>query len=278
MHLDSKQLTELQDAMTGYIAGHKNRSVASLARRAGVGQSTVRRLLNGTAVNPDFETLIAVLKVIFTADQAVAFIKTIDPELSKHIESIYGGLPAPEPTDVRLNRLLEDENSYIIFQLASMSPGTTRESLIRILGEKAESDLDYLIEQGVVAEAHGVIRSLLGKDGKAFAILDVHTALKTVMHLVKRFDPSLCGSHACALTTIAGPVSEQGLVDIRDEIERATRVIDSIKQRNPGTIPVYINLLMNLFDSEAYRNPKPRRKGASLAPDELEDGTTLGTP
>lgn len=247
--------------MTSYLGGHKSRSVATLARRAGVGQSTVRRLLNGTAVNPDFETLIAVLKVIYTADEAMAFIKTIDPELSKHIEAIYGGLPAAEPTDKRLNRLLEDENSYVIFQLASMEPGTNRESLIRILGEKAEADLDYMIDQGIVSESNGVISARV----KDFAISDVHTALKTVLHLIRRFDTSLSGTSASALSTLAGAVSEQGLIDIRDEIERSTRVIDSIRQRNPGKIPVYVNILMNLLDSDAFRHVSEPRAGASAS-------------
>lgn len=262
MHLNAQQLTTLHEAMTNYLGGHKSRSVATLARRAGVGQSTVRRLLNGTAVNPDFETLIAVLKVIFTADEAMAFIKTIDPELSKHIEAIYGGLPAAEPTDRRLNRVLEDENSYVIFQLASMAPGTNRESLIRILGEKAETDLDYMIEQGIVSESNGVISARV----KDFAISDVHTALKTVHHLVRRFDTSLGGSSASALSTLVGAVSEQGLIDINDEIERSTRVIDSIRQRNPGKLPVYVNILMNLLDSDAFH--REFRAGASDARDQ----------
>lgn len=262
MHLNSQQLSTLHEAMTSYLSGHKSRSVATLARRAGVGQSTVRRLLNGTAVNPDFETLIAVLKVIFTADEAMAFIKTIDPELSKHIEAIYGGLPAAEPTDRRLNRLLEDENSYVIFQLASMEPGTNRESLIRILGEKAETDLDYMIDQGIVSESNGVISARV----KDFAISDVHTALKTVRHLIRRFDTSLGGTSASALSTLVGAVSEQGLIDIHDEIERSTRVIDSIRQRNPGKLPVYVNILMNLLDSDAFhREPRAGATDARAA-------------
>lgn len=252
MHLNTNQVAELQEAISTYLAGHRSRTVATLARRSGVGQSTVRRIMNGTAVNPDFETLIALLKVIFTADQAMAFIKTIDPELSQHIESIYGGLPSPAPTDTRINRILEDETSYMIFQLASMEAGTTREALKRILGTKAEKDLGYMIEQGIVTETNGLIKANVSN----FAISDVHTALKTVHHLVRQFDTSLKGTPASALATLIGAVSLQGLSEIRDEIERSTRVIESIRLRNPGSIPVYVNVLMNLLDSDAYRNPR----------------------
>lgn len=248
MHLNTEQLAELKQGISSYLAGHKSRTVATLARRAGVGQSTIRRMQNGAAVNPDFETLIAILKVIYPAEQAVGFISTIAPELSDHIASIYGGTPPPEPTDVALNRLLENEGYYVIFQLASMARGTTRETLSRVLGKKAEADLEHLIKQGFVSEAHGVIRSRVDN----FAITDIRTALATVMHLVKRFDTTLTGTNASALATIAGSVSQQGLTEMRDEIERAVRTIEGIRQRNPGTIPAYTNIMMNLLDSDAY--------------------------
>lgn len=279
MHLNTEQLAELRQGISSYLTGHKSRTVATLARRAGVGQSTIRRMQNGTAVNPDFETLIAILKVIYPAEQAVDFISTIAPELSDHIASIYGGAPLPEPTDVALNRLLENEGHYMIFQLASMARGTTRETLRRVLGKKAEADLEHLIEKGVVSETQGMIRSRVDN----FAISDIRTALATVMHLVRRFDTTLNGTNASALATIVGSVSQQGLAEIRDEVERAARTIDAIRQRNPGTIPAYTNLMMNLLDSDAYHHScqasgKATRRSAATSSGQRESSAAQPLP
>lgn len=248
LYLDESQLKGLQQSINSYLDGHKNRTIATLAKKAGVGQSTLRRIVQGQANNPEFETLIAILKVILSNEELAEFIEKINPDIGNTMRHIYSNTYTRELTADAINRILEDEVSYFVFQLANFKGGTTREDVLRLMGQSALYTLDHMIDTEYLHESGGVITS----KRKKFAISNVKTTLKTIQHLISRFDTSLIGTDAATITTLNGSVNHTGLKKIRKIVLKAAEEINTVRDNHTGNIRFYANMFMNLFDKKPF--------------------------
>lgn len=265
MHLNEIHQKKLKHWIHTYLEGHESRSIATLAKKANVGQSTLRRIIQGQANNPEFETLIAILKVILSNDELASFIEGLDPDLSKTMKTIYCSSSSKTSSQSNFLRALEDELGYFIYELSNLDGGTTREDIVRLFGISALDTLDQLIEDKFLIETNGTI---FGKKLDK-ANLPAKTSLKTLQHCLKRFDTSMLNKDIATFFLVNGSLSLLGLYKVKSLLDSLHLEIEQVKRVHKGNIRFYSASFMNIFDKSQYNNTKVPSRSSDLSDNSL---------
>ncbi|MFW7378533.1 MAG: hypothetical protein ACOH5I_06995 [Oligoflexus sp.] len=127
----------------------KQRSVHSLAKRAGIKYSTLINVYNAV-INPPLEKMVQVLLMIFGSEQTRQIIANHRPELIEAFTQILGAHKADHTgEDDALYDLLEKKENFIVY-LHCLTTGLDKNLLIKKHGESSLQALKDLYDAGLV--------------------------------------------------------------------------------------------------------------------------------
>jgi hypothetical protein len=242
---DKKALSDaLKQEIDAYISARSTRSIASLARKCGLGYSTIRRLAQGEAT-PELSTVVTVIGAIKSKDDFLMFLKEHFPKEGSVFEQHF--VTTSQFSDESLDYFLRDEISSYIIHLTATHSGSTVENISRILGERGLAKLDDLVDAGFIER---------NKEGKlhfykeSFAITNFETFLKNIQLHVGYFNLKNLGSDAALLAHQTQSVDAEGLRLLKEAGIQYCAKIAEIKRKRPGDIPFYISLMQNVYDNK----------------------------
>jgi hypothetical protein len=251
----SKALSDaLKDVIWDYTQGHKGHSLSTLAKSAGVGYTTVRRIAQGEAI-PNQETTLAIIDVALKTEEKIHFLKTHYPKIGKLLEEAYSSEVLQTDIDDKIRYFLNLELHNFVFNLAATAAGTSVEQISKLTGIKGLEALDEMVDNGVLnRDSTGKVRF---KNG-SWALTNVSDALRQVQYSVSYFNKDLIGTEAATIAHVTASVNETALCEIhkmvKDFVIRLIKFKDAPSSK--GDIPFYTDILMNLYDKYKYSNHK----------------------
>jgi len=244
--MDMQSKKALSDALKreidAYLSARPNRSIASLARKSGLGYSTIRRLAQGEAT-PELSTVVTVIGAIQSRDGFVSFLKEHFPKEGSVFEQHF--VTTSQFSEEGLDYFLRDEISSYIIHLAATHAGTSVADISRILGERGLAKLDDLIDSGFVEKnREGQIRFYK----ESFAFTNFETFLQNIKLHAGYFNLKNLGSDAALIALQTESVDAEGLKELKQAGVDYCNKIAEIKRRRPGKIPFFISLMQNIYD------------------------------
>ena len=243
---------DLRHVIDRYLNGHRSRSLATLSRASGVSYTTLRRLYQREG-NPTAEPVLKIVDVALNNEEKLQFIHRYYPEILANVSRLHAEAFAGESPrqEVLKTFYVRDPHNYIL-NLAHNDKGATRDTIQRISGERGLEALDELVEHEIlVAEKvnHETVYRL-----PAMLSSDCDMALAQMKLSADHFDRRLIGTKAARLFHATASVDQKTLERIHDILSAAIRDIILLKDdpRNAGSIPLFVDMMMNIYDRNAY--------------------------
>lgn len=234
-----------------YLAGHRTRSLATLARQSGISYTTLRRMAQREGA-PTAEPVLKVIDVALDGKARALFLTQYFPEISR----VAGFVGSESATQGESNAVLKPFYSRdphcLILLLAQNQSGTDVKTIERLCGEAGPLAIRELRDAGLISidDDSKRIELLVGTS----IHLDIDMILNCMRTSIARFDRSLLGSEAARAGHLTGGVSLEGLDRIRQIVTEALTEIAAIKENSRyfGPIPFFCNMLLNVFDRTVY--------------------------
>ncbi len=239
-------LEELVQAINTWMLGNKNRSLSSLARKANVAYSTIRRIAQNESV-PHPYTALAIAEVVYTVDQRIDFLKKHFPIVGNLMEECYNGKVQTLPSEGMLDQFLRKEPHNRIFNMAATHAGTNRSVIQRLTGEFGIEALEEMLNAGVILESDtGKIH--YHQEHWAYGSFD--EALEQTRHSVGHFNKQLIGTAGASLMHATGSVNADTVPKLKNLINAFVKEFNAIKNAKDaeGSIPFFCDLIYSLYD------------------------------
>ncbi|MGB0453938.1 MAG: hypothetical protein ACPGJV_09505 [Bacteriovoracaceae bacterium] len=209
---------QLKDVVSNYLESHPNVSINGLAKRSGIGATTIRRILkteNQKNIAP--HTVLNLLSTITKEKSLGRLINTTQGPLKTLLKENFSCFTEEtlEATyDNKLNKLLSDSTSYLIYKLASNRSGVRLEIVKELYGSVGINKVQELMNHGYLKETEGKVFT----KNKEFS-LDLETAVSHLPELVKLYKPNQVELKKNLFYSLSESVNEEGIQKIK-EIEK----------------------------------------------------------
>lgn len=242
-----EQITNhVNSLLDSWIGQKPNRSVSSLSRASGVGESTIRRLKNNSVL-PSKDNLIKIIVTLSGEDSlllAYSKLKQIDSPLVEMIEKEYPYLVNTEQDLKSYQKNSSPQNylSQMICILAQLKNDFSESELLLVFGARAKASLQELISLNLIQIIDGKIKYtgrsdlLIGSDVEILPDLYRDFFKKTTQYNFQRIEMF--------------SVSAQGYGEIMDVLLEASTKIAKIKNSKKGNIPMFVATLMDTLEAE----------------------------
>lgn len=80
---------ELSNLIGDYLAKYSNMSINALAKRAGIGATTIRNILNNQSKDPDLNTIIKLVKTISKEDDVNKIAQSFDGAIGNKLRNAF---------------------------------------------------------------------------------------------------------------------------------------------------------------------------------------------
>ena len=240
-------IQELQARIERYVSEGKNRSLHSLAAKAGVSYSTLTRISQGKGNSAGLPNVLAILKVVSSREERSEFIKEYFPGVDGYLEAMAQGYGSGTEwtTDIEsaLEQALYDAESFHIISLARTPRGTTKKDIVTQVGPGAVEKLLTLLETDVLKLEDG--RYFTAQPN--FSPINNLTLCAEIGHMFKFIRPSNVGKQRqhCAVRT--NGISREAQVKLHACIQNALIEADKIIDEGPGDIPVFLGAVMGML-------------------------------
>ncbi|MBP9708321.1 MAG: helix-turn-helix transcriptional regulator [Oligoflexales bacterium] len=228
-----------------------HRSMLYLAKKVGLTNSTLRRMLQGEAT-ASLDKIIAVLEITAEPATRISFIQKHYPEFSSFINKTYQLtnssktiLPSDEQ-DVTCNELVMQRKFFDVlsYLCAYSDKGVSLEQIKTDFGKNGINSLHELKDIGAVRESNGIYY---------LAIDDSTSDSNALLHIAKSTSSLLLnGDHKFFVFTHFKTVNKKGLSDLRQHItgsnEKFLEIISNDK--NQGDIPINYSSFVGILESE----------------------------
>jgi len=148
-------LTEqLKILLESYFEKYPHMSINALAKKSGVGASTLRRIMSGSQKgDPAPSTVLNIVSAASKERKLAVILKTVQGPIGEILNNSFGhfveeDLPHNYNTD--LNRELGEWPKYLIYKLASNKNGVFKQEIENILGKVGLKHLEDLFNLGLV--------------------------------------------------------------------------------------------------------------------------------
>ena len=143
-------LDEARDLIRDYLDAHESRKISTLAKRAGVPYSTVRRVVQGESTSVRGETLVPILSV-FMEEQAIQalLVKHATGKNKEFAEVLLEGSYRQIPHESGEEILWELPDVYIM-ALANTRSGVAQDQVAKMFGEYGIDRLEHLVEKEII--------------------------------------------------------------------------------------------------------------------------------
>lgn len=228
---------QLSQLIERWISQQPSRSIAALSRLSGVGESSIRRLKNDGVLPTETNTM----KILLAISEQKSILKALNhfeqttPVISDYLKSNFPMITESffnESTAiVDTGEFMNDYNSYLVFKLASGHGGVSRKSLLDLIGLRANSAIEQLINLDLVSENDGILTAAVKSFTTSLEVAKQH-AIKNIDNFYK---PTSIHNSFC---NISENVSVEGFGDIIELVHETRAKVLHIMKSKPGKIPV----------------------------------------
>jgi len=243
-------LTEqLKILLDTYFEKYPHMSINALAKKSGVGASTLRRIINGSLKgNPSPSTVLNLVSASTKERKLAVLLKTTGGPVGKLLNSSFGhfveeNLPHNYNTD--LNRELGEWPKYMIYKLASNKKGVLKKDIESVLGKIGLKHLKELFKRGLVFMEGEVVHA----KEKQFS-LDIKVSLKHLPNLLEFYKPDALDKGQNLFYTLSESLNEDGIKKVKEIQKEAVKKIYNV-MRSPyfeGDIPYFSISLMDTLN------------------------------
>ena len=140
-----------------YKKEHPSLSGAQMARRFGMPASSLNRIENEEVRVPTIDQVLKILRGTGATGDILKYLEANYPSIAETYREIYDSKNRellPQGLEARLN----DKDKFLIILLALSGDGTSREEILTEFGRKGLSELEILVNSGLLLEEDGVIK------------------------------------------------------------------------------------------------------------------------
>ncbi len=248
-------ISELQKVIRGYLDKHTRISLNGLSKRCTVSEPTLRRIMNGQVkTTPTLTTVVDILSTINKEGNIRTLADMYPGPLAEVLSEGFSIFEAEELDYVynqKLNEVLKDETSYLIYKLAANRCGLAQSKireLFGLVGEekiynlKKEDLLEEKIERGQVHYHAKIVGFSL--DHKLFV-----KNFKSVANFIKTGTQT--GPKTNLYYNFSESVNEQGRREIlrlqKEALRKIAKILDD--ERFAGDIPLFVLSAVDDMDS-----------------------------
>lgn len=242
-----EQITNhVNSLLDSWIGQKPNRSVSSLSRASGVGESTIRRMKNNSVL-PSKDNLIKIIVTLSGEDSlllAYSKLKQIESPLVEMIEKEYPYLVNSDQDLKGYQKINSPQNylSQMICSLSHLKKDFTETELLMVFGARAKSSLQELVSLGLVQLTNGKIR-YCGKEGFL-----IGSNVDMLPELYRDFFKKNTQYNFQKIDMFS--VTAEGYGEIMDVLLEASNKIASIKSAKKGNIPMFVATVMDTLEAE----------------------------
>lgn len=249
---------QLKDMVDGYFGSYPNVSINGLAKKSGVGATTIRRIINGSLKgDPAPHTVLNLVSSIKKETNLANIILRTNGAIRILLEDSFGSFVAELESykyDPNLNQELTDPIKYIIYKLSSNRIGTSKTTILNMFGFLGEEHLNELIKKGLLFTEDGRIHA----KEKNFSI-DINLAVKHTPFLLNFYKPEEIKEGHNLFYSLSESLSIEGIKKIKEIQKAAIKEIHTI-MNSPyfeGEIPYFSFFCMdtlNLSNNKGIKN------------------------
>ncbi len=174
---------QLKDMMDDYLAANPFASINGLAKKSGVGASTLRRILSSSIKGDPAPNTALNLSCALSNEKNLAKILTNSKgALGEYLKDSFGIFAESNLTqsyNLELNEVLDDEIKYFIYKLAANAKGTSKIEIAELYGQLGLKKLDEMLSIGIILKNEDEFHA----SEKNFS-LDISLAIKHLPKLI----------------------------------------------------------------------------------------------
>lgn len=232
-------LEELIRKIENYLQKNYVGSLSSLARDSGIPYRTLRRISQGENV-PDLSSVMALLNVISSQEEAQRFLAKHFPNTFQIFQSTFFQNPVPESSSILP---CDDNLSFEMMRMVATKKDCTKDDMRKSFGDYGMQQLEKIISAGYITENDGVL-TFLGLEMSS----NVQICLQNIRLLAQLFPQENLSTSKALLGSLSNTIDQEGLKKIKQYSVEFQQKIKKITTANPGDIPVYIAWLHNTYD------------------------------
>ncbi len=232
---------QLKEMVNAYLEIHPNVSLNGIAKKSGVGATTIRRIMSDSIKNePAPHTILNLVSVLTKEKRLFAIIEKAQGPLKKVLEDTFGVYVTESMPHARVNELdnvLANPQLFIVYKLAANRVGTSREEILENFGSQGERHIQTLFEKDLICEKDGKIHAI----HKDFA-LDPDVLLRNIPELLKFYKSQEVDQGNNFLFSMSESLSGEAIQKIKEIQKEALKKIYNIV-KSPyyeGDIPFFL--------------------------------------
>lgn len=233
-------MTDFYNEIEKWMQSSPNRTPSLLAKKSGVGESTIRRILQ-REVKPNFETILNILNITSELSEIKHIINNEFPDIGRVMSSVFNNNNKTKVLPDELEKIAQTYEGTLIFCLAGGRRKTKYDDVVKLLGKKGEKVLNNLIDLNAIKIENNYVTSNIE------IVLNSETLKSIAVNLLHQFDMDKIGKSPTALIAESETLTNEAILEINKIIWNAYEQISKIKNdhNNTGEIPMYYLMALN---------------------------------
>jgi len=245
---------QLKDMMNDYLEANPFASVNGLAKKSGIGATTLRRILNSSIKGDPAPNTALNLSCALTNEKNLSkILSKSEGALGSYLRDSFGifaDTNIEQNYSPELNDILKDEVKYFIYKLAANNSGTSKMEIAELYGHLGLKKLDEMLASGIVLKQEDEVHAV----EKNFS-LDISLALKHLPKLLNFYKKENIQEGRNLFYSLSESLNEEGISRVKqiekEAVEKIAQVMNtSFFQGNSPYFSVIISDEISLKKSQ----------------------------
>ena len=209
---------QIRVQIDSYLKRNKHASLNSLAKKSGVGATTIRRIQsNSIKTTPSPHTVLNIMSALTNETNLNKLISMLDGEVGEYLNnafSVYTQTVQEHSYKSELNQTLTDGLTYLIYKMAANRTGVSKLVIVEEFGKQGLKRLEKLLAQGFIIREEDQFHAT----EKDFSV-DYKIASDHLPDLVRLYRPEELHLDKNLFYTLSETISDEGIKKVK-EIQR----------------------------------------------------------
>ncbi|WP_127716166.1 hypothetical protein [Halobacteriovorax sp. HLS] len=218
---------QLRDQIDSYLKRHKHASLNSLAKKSGVGATTLRRIQSNSVKGaPSPHTVLNIMSALTNETNLSKLISMSEGEIGNYLNdafSLYTQTVTEHSYKAELNNTLRDGLTYLIYKMSANRTGVSKLDIVEEFGKQGLKRLESLLSHGFVIREGDYFHAT----EKNFSV-DYKIASEHLPDLVKCYRAEELHLDKNLFYTLSETISDEGIKKIKEIQKEAVEKIYQI--------------------------------------------------
>jgi transcriptional regulator with XRE-family HTH domain len=206
---------QIRVQIDSYLKRNKHASLNSLAKKSGVGATTIRRIQSSSIKNaPSPHTVLNIMSALTNETNLEKLISMMDGEVGEYLDdafSLYTQTAKEHSYKTELNQALTDGLTYLIYKMTANRTGVSKLVVVEEFGKQGLKRLEKLLGQGFIIREDDQFHAT----EKNFSV-DYKIASEHLPELVKLYRPQELNLDRNLFYTLSETISEEGIKKVKE--------------------------------------------------------------